>query len=84
MSFTRPHGTLTDSLHFTLQNFVEMNKLWVRLQYQGPSKEREKREQERKELRQLVGSNLVRLSQLDEVDLEVYKTVCRYESLLLV
>jgi vacuolar protein sorting-associated protein 35 len=52
-----------------------MNKLWVRLQYQGPSKEREKREQERKELRQLVGSNLVRLSQLDEVDLEVYKTV---------
>ncbi|KAI9010096.1 vacuolar protein sorting-associated protein 35 [Hyaloraphidium curvatum] len=68
-----PHGTLLDSLHFTLQNFVEMNKLWVRLQYQGPSKEREKREQERKELRQLVGSNLVRLSQLDEVDLEVYK-----------
>lgn len=70
-----PHGILTDSIHFTLQNFVEMNKLWVRLQYQGPTKEREKREQERKELRQLVGSNLVRLSQLDGVDLEVYRTV---------
>lgn len=70
-----PHGTLTDSIHFTLQNFVEMNKLWVRLQYQGPMKEREKREQERKELRQLVGSNLVRLSQLEGVELDVYREV---------
>ena len=48
-----------------------MNKLWVRLQHQGHSREREKRTQERKELQLLVGSNLVRLSQL--VDLETYK-----------
>jgi len=52
-----------------------MNKLWVRLQHQGLSREKEKREQERKELRLLVGSNLVRISQLDGVDLEMYKTV---------
>jgi len=52
-----------------------MNKLWVRLQHQGLSREKEKREQERKELRLLVGSNLVRISQLDGVDLDMYKSV---------
>ncbi|KAK6508460.1 Vacuolar protein sorting-associated protein 35 [Arthrobotrys conoides] len=66
-----PEGNLTDSISFVLNNFVEMNKLWVRLQHQGHSREREKRSQERKELQLLVGSNLVRLSQL--VDLEAYK-----------
>ncbi|CAG8624698.1 3849_t:CDS:2, partial [Cetraspora pellucida] len=50
-----------------------MNKLWVRLQHQGHSRDREKREMERKELRILVGTNLVRLSQLDGVDLELYQ-----------
>lgn len=49
-----------------------MNKLWVRLQHQGHSRDREKRELERRELRILVGTNLVRLSQLDGVDLEMY------------
>ncbi|EWC47353.1 hypothetical protein DRE_00321 [Drechslerella stenobrocha 248] len=66
-----PEGNLTDSITFVLNNFVEMNKLWVRLQHQGHSREREKRTQERKELQLLVGSNLVRLSQL--VDLEAYQ-----------
>ena len=50
-----------------------MNKLWVRLQHQGHSREREQRTKERQELQLLVGSNLVRLSQL--VDLDAYKTV---------
>lgn len=52
-----------------------MNKLWVRLQHQGHSRDREKREAERKELRILVGTNLVRLSQLDGVDLKIYQKV---------
>ncbi|KAI0802815.1 vacuolar protein sorting-associated protein 35 [Xylaria sp. FL0064] len=64
-------GNLQDSISFILTNFVEMNKLWVRLQHQGHSREREQRTRERKELQQLVGSNIVRLSQL--VDLEAYK-----------
>ncbi|KAK2802691.1 Vacuolar protein sorting-associated protein 35 [Onygenales sp. PD_10] len=68
-----PQGNLQDSISFILTNFVEMNKLWVRLQHQGHSRERELRTQERKELELLVGSNLVRLSQL--VDLETYKSV---------
>jgi vacuolar protein sorting-associated protein 35 len=57
---------------FVITNFVEMNKLWVRLQHQGHSREREKRELERRELRILVGTNLVRLSQLDGLDLDMY------------
>ncbi|KAL4915322.1 vacuolar protein sorting-associated protein 35 [Aspergillus aurantiobrunneus] len=67
-----PEGNLQDSINFVLTNFVEMNKLWVRLQHQGPSREREKRMQERRELELLVGSNVVRLSQL--VDLDTYKS----------
>ena len=68
-----PEGNLQDSISFILTNFVEMNKLWVRLQHQGHSREREQRTKERQELQLLVGSNLVRLSQL--VDLDAYKTV---------
>ncbi|PHH61675.1 hypothetical protein CDD81_8086 [Ophiocordyceps australis] len=67
-----PEGNLGDSINFILTNFVEMNKLWVRLQHQGHSREREQRIRERKELQLLVGSNIVRLSQL--VDLETYKS----------
>ena len=67
-----PEGNLSDSINFVLTNFVEMNKLWVRLQHQGHSREREQRIRERKELQLLVGSNIVRLSQL--VDLETYKS----------
>lgn len=52
-----------------------MNKLWVRLQHQGHSRDREKREAERQELKILVGTNLVRLSQLEGVDLNIYKSV---------
>ncbi|EGX95976.1 vacuolar sorting protein 35 [Cordyceps militaris CM01] len=67
-----PEGNLGDSINFILTNFVEMNKLWVRLQHQGHSRERDQRIRERKELQLLVGSNIVRLSQL--VDLETYQS----------
>ena len=68
-----PEGNLQDSISFILTNFIEMNKLWVRLQHQGPSRERDQRTKERQELQLLVGSNLVRLSQL--IDLETYRDV---------
>ncbi|KAF7295202.1 Vacuolar protein sorting-associated protein 35 [Mycena indigotica] len=70
-----PSGNLQDSISFVLTNFIEMNKLWVRLQHQGHSRDREKREIERRELRILVGTNLVRLSQLDGVDLDMYQNI---------
>lgn len=58
-----------------------MNKLWVRLQHQGHSSERELRYRERKELKILVGSNLVRLSQIidDYTGDESYSAVEYYK-----
>lgn len=67
-------GSVRDSVDFVLANFTEMNKLWVRL-HMGPIREREKRENERNELKILIGKNLSRLSQLDGVTVEMYKGV---------
>uniref|UniRef100_A0A914V069 Vacuolar protein sorting-associated protein 35 n=2 Tax=Plectus sambesii TaxID=2011161 RepID=A0A914V069_9BILA len=72
---TDADGTVRDAIDFVMLNFGEMNKLWVRMQHQGPSREREKREKERMELRILVGTNLVRLSQLENLDIETYRKV---------
>uniref|UniRef100_A0A2K5QSD5 Vacuolar protein sorting-associated protein 35 n=1 Tax=Cebus imitator TaxID=2715852 RepID=A0A2K5QSD5_CEBIM len=63
-------GDISDSMDFVLLNFAEMNKLWVRMH-----RDREKRERERQELRILVGTNLVRLSQLEGVNVERYKQI---------
>lgn len=65
--------TVIDAVEFVLQNFIEMNKLWVRMQHQGPAREKEKREKERNELRDLVGKNLHVLSQIEGVDLDMYR-----------
>eukprot|EP00958_Prasinococcus_capsulatus_P018769 scaffold2229_cov413-Prasinococcus_capsulatus_cf.AAC.14 len=67
-------GTVEDAIDFVLQNFTEMNKLWVRMQQQGRATERAGREKERRELRELVGRNLVVLSQLDGVTLQAYSS----------
>ncbi|KAJ1735909.1 retromer complex subunit Vps35 [Coemansia biformis] len=66
-------GSLEDATHFILTNFVEMNKLWVRLQHQGQSRERERREAERRDLRTLVGSNLLRLASLPDLPRAAYE-----------
>lgn len=65
-------GDVTDSVDFILQNFTEMNKLWVRMQHQGPVRDKDRRENERLELRILVGKNLSRVSQLEGVDQKMY------------
>ncbi|KRX71357.1 Vacuolar protein sorting-associated protein 35 [Trichinella sp. T6] len=67
------NGTLQDSVEFILSNFAEMNKLWVRMQHQGQSRDREQREKERREIQVLVGTNLVRLAQLETIDVDMYK-----------
>ncbi|KAJ1853176.1 retromer complex subunit Vps35 [Coemansia sp. RSA 1822] len=69
-----PEGNLDDSTHFILTNFVEMNKLWVRLQHQGLSRDKERREAERRDLRTLVGSNLLRLASLTGVPRATYES----------
>ncbi|CAH1446325.1 unnamed protein product [Lactuca virosa] len=65
--------TVMDAVEFVLQNFSEMNKLWVRMEVQGPTRVRDKMEKERNELRDLVGKNLHVLSQIEGIDLDLYK-----------
>ncbi|TMW88113.1 vacuolar protein sorting-associated protein 35B-like isoform X1 [Solanum pennellii] len=67
--------TVMDAVDFVLQNFTEMNKLWVRMQHNEPVRLKEKLDKERSELRDLVGKNLHVLSQIEGVDLEMYKDV---------
>lgn len=67
-------GTTRDAIDFIIMNFTEMNKLWVRMSMQGPIRDRDKRERERRDLRVLVGTCLVRLSQLEGVTTEMYKS----------
>uniref|UniRef100_A0A915PJP0 Glucuronosyltransferase n=1 Tax=Setaria digitata TaxID=48799 RepID=A0A915PJP0_9BILA len=69
------HGDVRDAIDFIMVNFAEMNKLWVRMQHQGPSREKDKRERERRELRILVGTNLVRLSQLENLNVDTYRKI---------
>ena len=67
-------GDVNDSVDCILRNFVEMNRLWIRMQ-SGKARDKEKRELERKELKVLVGANLGCLSQLDGIDADYYNTV---------
>jgi hypothetical protein len=72
-------GTVKDSYEFVLVNFIEMNKLWVRIQHlpgdQRTKAVRRRREKDRNELRILVGTNLVRLSALDSITSTIYGQV---------
>ncbi|KAA6382442.1 MAG: putative Vacuolar protein sorting-associated protein 35B, partial [Streblomastix strix] len=68
------NGIITDSVDFILNNFVEMNMLWVRMQFHGSTRDPDKREKERLDVRTLVGTNLMNLAKLDGVDEEMYKT----------
>ncbi|OQR98467.1 vacuolar protein sorting-associated protein 35 [Achlya hypogyna] len=65
---------VTDALSFLLQNWDETNRLWIRMQFQSNIKDKKQREKERQELKVLVGTSLVRMSQLDDVSAAVYTT----------
>lgn len=69
-------GSVEDAIAFLLQNFSETNRLWIRMQNQKAGvaaiKDRAMREKERQDLRILVGTSLVRLSQMDGITLNVY------------
>eukprot|EP00882_Tetradesmus_deserticola_P010497 GHRQ01011088.1.p1 GENE.GHRQ01011088.1~~GHRQ01011088.1.p1 ORF type:complete len:692 (+),score=352.67 GHRQ01011088.1:265-2340(+) len=65
-------GDIHDAVDFLLTNFMEMNKLWVRMQHQGVARDRDRREKERQQLQDLVGKNLTYISQLDGLSFELY------------
>jgi hypothetical protein len=52
-------GDVNDAIQFIITNFIEMNKLWVRMQYQRFGREQEKRERERREMATLVFFSLL-------------------------
>mmetsp|Transcript_25612 Transcript_25612/g.4296 ORF Transcript_25612/g.4296 Transcript_25612/m.4296 type:complete len:115 (+) Transcript_25612:415-759(+) len=66
-------GTVDDSIDFLLANLGEMNRLWIRIQYTGGVRDKKRREKERNDLRVTVGENIVRLSNLEGMNLSVYK-----------
>ncbi|KAL0489745.1 vacuolar protein sorting protein VPS35 [Acrasis kona] len=68
-------GQVQDSINFIIQNFTETVHLFSRLKNEGPASEREKREKERNELSILVGKSLERLSNLEGVTLEIYRSM---------
>ena len=65
-------GTLKDSVEFLILNFKEMVNLWVRLKSKD---ENEQRETERKDLSDIVGGSLDRISNLYGIDIELYKDI---------
>jgi vacuolar protein sorting-associated protein 35 len=66
-------GNLDDTLKFIIQNLEEMNRLWIRLSMGCTGNEKLMREKERNELKVLVGENIIRLSSLNGLSLEIYK-----------
>ncbi len=67
-------SSVADTINFLIQNLGEMNKLWIRMQHSG-ARDKAQRDADRNELNMVVGENIVRLSSLEGVDLETYKTV---------
>ncbi len=66
-------GSVQDACSFILQNFIETNRLWIRLMTHGGKQDKKKKELERQDLSILVGTSLVRLSQLEGLDIIEYK-----------
>ena len=67
------NSKLEDTIKFILQNLEEMNRLWIRLSTGCSGNEKLMREKERNELKVLVGENIIRLSSLDGLSINLYK-----------
>lgn len=68
-------GTLEDTLVFILENFKQMNVLWVRLEFSLNTKTAEERKVQRSQLKQLVGSNIQRIGSLRGLEVTHYKEI---------
>ena len=63
-----------DAIGFILQNLEEMTRLWIRLSSNAIGDEKILRDKERRDLRLLIGENINRLSSLEGLSLDLYKT----------
>jgi vacuolar protein sorting-associated protein 35 len=61
-------------IHLILSNFGEMNKLWVRMQYQTMQSGDQRAELERRDLKVLVGFNLLLIREMTRLTGEIYIT----------
>jgi vacuolar protein sorting-associated protein 35 len=68
-------GSLEDTLTFILENFKQMNVLWVRLEFSLEARTAEDRKSQRAQLKQLVGSNIQRLAGLRGLEVSHYREV---------
>jgi vacuolar protein sorting-associated protein 35 len=68
-------GDVVDAIDFLVNNLGEMNRLWIRLQHTGAVRDKTRRDQERNDLRVTVGENLVRLANLQGVNIDNYSAL---------
>ncbi len=65
-------GSVSDALTFLLDQFVEMTRLWCRLESAGEVKSAKRRARERRELRMLAAAPLEIISNMEGVDPVVF------------
>lgn len=70
--FAGEGGSLNDALHFTLTNFVEMAKLWVRMQHTTERSSQKRREKERRQIRAVVATAVGRIANLEGLTLDIF------------
>ena len=63
-----------ETIRLVLSNFGEMNKLWVRMQYQTMQHGNQRAELERRDLKVLVGLNFLLISEMTRLTDEIYIT----------
>lgn len=66
-------GDINDAISVILRNLSEMNKLWIRMSSKSYKSSGKDKEKDRQDLKMVVGENIVRLSDLEGVNVEVYK-----------
>ena len=66
-------GSIKDAIHFALGNFIEMNKLWVRMQTSTSIKNKKRREKERRELRTIIGTAIDRIGNIEGLQLDMFR-----------
>ena len=71
--YEKQGGTFEDSLKFLIQNLEEMNLLWIRLLIGVDGNNKKQREEERDELKILIGESINKLSSLESLTKEIYE-----------
>ncbi|CAE7257850.1 VPS35B, partial [Symbiodinium sp. KB8] len=67
-------GGPEDALKFVMTIFVEMNKLWVRMQHSKEHRSTKRREKERREIRAVVATAVGRIGSLQGLSLHTFAT----------